>query len=84
MCLEVIAQVLELPADQEGIAIVDANGSVRRVSLVMLTLENTQVVPGDWLRVHTGLAMSILPPDEAHHLLELHNEMLAAVSEGES
>lgn len=84
MCLEVIAQVLELPTDQEGMAIVDANGSVRRVSLVMLTLENAQVVPGDWLLVHTGLAMSILSPDEAHQLLELHNEMLAAVSEGGS
>ncbi|MGV1037200.1 MAG: HypC/HybG/HupF family hydrogenase formation chaperone [Candidatus Nanopelagicales bacterium] len=84
MCVEVVAQVIELPESEDGIALVDIDGSVRRVSLVMLRLENIDVSPGDWLLTHTGLAVTVLAPDDARDLIDQRTQMLAALSEGEA
>ena len=48
-------------------AIVDIDGGLHRVSLVILQTESVPVRRGDWLAVHTGLATELLSPEAAAH-----------------
>ncbi len=63
MCREWIGRVVSTGAD--GTAIVDVDGALHRVSLVVLETESVPVRSGDWLAVHTGLAIELLTPDAA-------------------
>lgn len=63
MCREWIARVVR--TEDDGTAIVDVDGALHRVSLVVLDTENVPVRDGDWLAVHTGLAIELLTPDAA-------------------
>jgi hydrogenase maturation factor len=62
MCREWIGRVV---STGDGTAIVDVDGALHRVSLVVLETENVPVHTGDWLAVHTGLAIELLTPDAA-------------------
>ena len=80
MCIERVGQVVSLPSEEEGVAIVDIAGSLRRVSTAMLVLEGVEIAPGDWVPAHTGLAVRVLPEGEARRLVSAYEEMQAAVS----
>jgi hydrogenase expression/formation protein HypC len=62
-------------------AVTDVDGTERRVSLAVLTLDGRTVEPGDWLLVHTGLAVETLDPVEAAELVALHRSLHAAEEE---
>jgi hydrogenase expression/formation protein HypC len=79
MCLETPAQVVAL--DPDGLtATVTTDQRTGRALLMTLDADAEPVRPGDWLLVHSGLAVGRLSPDEAHELLELIGE---AGAEGE-
>lgn len=63
MCREWIGQVVRTWPD--GTATVDVDGAAHRVSLVVLETEDVPVGAGDWVAVHTGLALEVLTPGAA-------------------
>ncbi len=71
MCVSMPARVLAVH-DHGREALVDIDGSERRVALTVLIFDGKTVAPGEWLLVHTGLAVEILAPSDAADLLELH------------
>ena len=80
MCVSMPARVLSV--DRGGHeAVVDVDGTERRVSLVVLTLDGRTVEPGAWLLVHTGLAVETLDPADAAELVALHRSLHAAEEE---
>jgi hydrogenase expression/formation protein HypC len=76
MCLAIPAQVVSLNAD--GTATVSIGGLKKAVSLALVD----GVVPGDYVIVHTGFALSKLDADEAERTLALLRD--AGVSVGEA
>ena len=77
MCLAIPMRVLEV----DGLsARCDARGSERSVSLLLL--QDQGVRPGDYLVVHLGTAMQVLPAEEALAVWALYDEMLAAEAAG--
>jgi hydrogenase expression/formation protein HypC len=70
MCLELPAFVMEVDADGMS-AIVRANDRTARVLLLALDAEREAVQPGDWLLVHTGIAVQRISSSEAADLLDL-------------
>jgi hydrogenase expression/formation protein HypC len=62
MCLSEAACVVEVDGDS---AVVDLRGAHRRVPLVMLTFAGEVITPGDWLLLHTGLAVARISATEA-------------------
>ena len=71
MCISMAARCLPSTTTVAP-PVVDIDGSERRVALTVLILEGKTVATGDWLLVHTGLAVEILTPASAADLLELH------------
>jgi hydrogenase expression/formation protein HypC len=67
MCVAEPAQVLRVDAD---IAEVDVRGITRLVPLILLESTGVPVAPGDWLLVHTGLAVARISAAEAAEHLE--------------
>lgn len=74
MCLSLAGRV-DLVEGEE--AVVDVDGRPRRISLALLLLEGVPVAPGDWVLVHTGLAVSLLDPAEAAGIARLRRAMSA-------
>lgn len=64
MCLAIPGKVVEMTSsgDQES-ALVEVMGVRRKIDLGLLT-EN-QVVPGDWVLIHVGFAMSKISEADA-------------------
>jgi hydrogenase expression/formation protein HypC len=82
MCLAIPGKIVEMVADQATLALVDVNGVRRRVDLGLLVDENP--VPGDWVLIHVGFAMSkISEQDAAEQMrtLRILGEDLAAMEE---
>ena len=76
MCLSCAGRVLEVDAELHE-AIVDVDGSARRVSLALSVLEGVDVGAGDWVLVHTGFVMGVIDEAEATELVALHREVAA-------
>lgn len=68
MCLTRIARIHSLPADGE--AVVDLGGRDHVVSLAPLVLEGREVGVGDWVLIHTGLAVERVDEATAREMLE--------------
>jgi hydrogenase expression/formation protein HypC len=73
MCLAVLGCVATVDGEH---AVVDVDGRHRRVSLALLMLERQQVTIGDWVLVHTGIAVSVLDPDDAAEALRLRRRLM--------
>jgi hydrogenase expression/formation protein HypC len=71
MCLAIPGQVLEIVDESNRLAKVDVAGVVRNVNVMLL--EDT--VPGDWVLIHVGFALSKVDEDEARATLRLLEEM---------
>jgi hydrogenase expression/formation protein HypC len=76
MCLAIPGQIVEMHADQPLLAKVDVGGVRRNVNVGLL--EET-LVPGDWILIHVGFALSKIGEQEAHDQLQ----MLKAMGEDE-
>jgi hydrogenase assembly chaperone HypC/HupF len=62
MCLPEAACVIEVDGDS---AVVELRGAHRHVPLVLLTFAGEVVQAGDWLLLHTGLAVTRITAAEA-------------------
>lgn len=82
MCVELVGQVVEIPSDKEGVAVVSVDGRLRRVSTALLLVEGVDVSVGQWLQTHTGLAVRVLPESEARQLVKAYEEMRSAPEGG--
>ncbi|MBA4176290.1 MAG: HypC/HybG/HupF family hydrogenase formation chaperone [Leptothrix sp. (in: Bacteria)] len=68
MCLALPVRVVELVGDEE--ALVDLGGIRKQISLALVD----GVVPGDYVILHVGYALSRLDPGEAARTLALFAE----------
>lgn len=73
MCLGIPGQVVETPAEVNGLLYgkVEFNGVRRPVCLACVP----EVVPGDYVIVHAGIAISRLDTAEAERLLQHLREL---------
>ncbi len=63
MCLGIPGQIVELLAEHEHLAKVDVSGVGRTINIGLL--EDERLVPGDWVLIHVGFAMSKIDEEEA-------------------
>jgi hydrogenase assembly chaperone HypC/HupF len=68
MCLAIVGSVLSID-DVLGTAVVQADDRRWEVSLAPIVLTGGRVRPGDWLLLHTGLAIAVLGDVEARQLI---------------
>jgi len=73
MCLAIPGQVVEMPAEQPMLARVDVGGVRRNVNIALL--EDANIVPGDWILIHVGFALSKIGAAQAHEQLRLLKAM---------
>jgi hydrogenase expression/formation protein HypC len=82
MCLAIPGKIVEIASDNPNSAMVDVVGMRRRVDLGLL--EEDRPVPGDWVLIHVGFAMSKISEVDAldqMRTLEMLGECEAAVQE---
>jgi hydrogenase expression/formation protein HypC len=84
MCLAVPGKVLEIEYNPQGVRMAKASfgGIVKTVCLEY----TPEIVPGDYVLVHVGFALSKVDEEEAERTYEILREMnqLAELEEGES
>ena len=68
MCLGIPGEVLSIRTDQPDLAMVDVSGVRRAINIGLLADE--AVVPGDWVLIHVGFALSKIDEDEAKAALD--------------
>jgi hydrogenase expression/formation protein HypC len=68
MCLGIPGEVIEILADRPDLARVDVSGVKRAINIGLLAEE--EVVPGDWVLIHVGFALSKIDEDEARAAME--------------
>lgn len=75
MCLAIPSKIVEI---KEGLGIIDADGVIREVSLLLL--EEARV--GDYVIVHAGFALHKIDEEEAMESLKILREALALTEQG--
>ncbi len=74
MCIGIPAQVIAISGEGAmSTATVLLQEAERRVNLALLADDG--IVPGDWVLVHAGLAMSKLSEEEAREVIALQREV---------
>ena len=68
MCLGIPGEVIELMTDHEDLALVSVEGVKRAVNIGLLSDE--ELVPGDWILIHVGFALSKIDEAEAKASLD--------------
>jgi hydrogenase expression/formation protein HypC len=68
MCLGIPGEIVELVADQPDLAKVDVSGVRRMINIGLLA--DDPPVPGEWVLIHVGFALSKIDEDEAAAALE--------------
>ena len=74
MCLAIPGKVVEITDETHRLATVDVGGVRRTVNIGLLDGDEP-VVPGDWVLIHVGFAMSRVDEEEANATLELLQRM---------
>jgi hydrogenase expression/formation protein HypC len=76
MCLAIPGQVIEFVDQGNQIAKVDVVGVRRNINVGLLADdEGGGAVPGDWVLIHVGFALSKVDEEEAHATLSLLEKM---------
>jgi hydrogenase expression/formation protein HypC len=73
MCLAIPGRILEMVDEANRLARVDVAGVRRTVNVGLLDQDGEGVVPGDWVLIHVGFALSKVDEEEAlatHRLLQ--------------
>lgn len=73
MCLAIPGKIVELLADDRSLALVDVLGVRRKVDLGLLLEQHP--IPGDWVLIHVGFAMSKIGEEEALQQLRTLTEL---------
>ena len=88
MCLGIPGEIVEILADREDLAMVSVEGVKRVVNIGLL--EDEPLVPGDWILIHVGFALSKIDEREAKASLEwltgvgdAYTDELAALAESD-
>ena len=68
MCLGIPGRVVEIVDDQFDIAKVEVSGVRRNISIALVRPDG--IIPGDWVLVHVGFAMSKIDETEAQETLK--------------
>ena len=68
MCLGIPGQVVELLESHEHLAKVEVAGVRRTINIGLL--EDEGIVPGDWVLIHVGFALSKIDEQEAAAALQ--------------
>jgi hydrogenase expression/formation protein HypC len=63
MCLGIPGQVVELVDSNDQLARADVSGVTRVINIGLL--EEERLVPGDWVLIHVGFALSKIDEEEA-------------------
>jgi hydrogenase expression/formation protein HypC len=63
MCLGIPGEVVELHPEQPDLAKVDVSGVRRMINIGLLS--DDPPVPGDWVLIHVGFALSKIDENEA-------------------
>jgi len=82
MCLAIPGKIVEIAPDNLESALVDVVGVRRRIDLGLL--QDDRPVPGDWVLIHVGFAMSKISEQDAAdqmNTLKLLGEVEGAVQE---
>ena len=75
MCLAIPGQIVEIVDEQNRLARVDVAGVLRNVNIGLLDGDGAGGVPGDWVLIHVGFAMSKVDEEEARATLGLLQQM---------
>ena len=72
MCLGIPGEVIELLADQPDLAVVSVEGVKRAVNIALLREDDggLDLVPGEWVLIHVGFALSKIDEAEAKASLD--------------
>jgi hydrogenase expression/formation protein HypC len=88
MCLGIPGEIVEILADREDLAMVSVEGVKRAVNIGLL--DDETLVPGDWILIHVGFALSKIDEREAKASLEwltgvgdAYTDELAALAESD-
>jgi hydrogenase expression/formation protein HypC len=84
MCLAIPGKIIEIAADNRDSALVDVVGVRRRIDLGLL--QEDKPVPGDWVLIHVGFAMSKISEQDAAdqmNTLRMLGEIEGAVQEAQ-
>ncbi|GAA1697676.1 HypC/HybG/HupF family hydrogenase formation chaperone [Fodinicola feengrottensis] len=68
MCLGIPGEIIEILHDKPDLAMVDVSGVRRAINIGLL--EDDPPVPGDWILIHVGFALSKIDEGEAKAALE--------------
>lgn len=82
MCLAIPGRILELDSENSMLALVEVVGVRRKVDLGLL--QDEPPVPGDWVLIHVGFAMSKISAGDAEdqmRTLTMLGEAEAAIQE---
>ena len=79
MCLGIPGEVVELNPANPDLAKVEVAGVRRNINIGLLADEG--VIPGDWVLIHVGFAMSKIDEEEAQRAMEGLQLMGAAYAE---
>ena len=76
MCLAIPGQVIEFVDEGNQIAKVDVVGVRRNINVGLLADDDGGgAMPGDWVLIHVGFALSKVDEEEAHATLSLLEKM---------
>ena len=75
MCLAIPGQIVEIVDEDKRLARVDVAGVRRNVNIGLLDSDEDGAVPGDWVLIHVGFALSRIDEEEAHATHELLRQM---------
>jgi hydrogenase expression/formation protein HypC len=70
VCLAIPGQILEVVDESNRLARVDVGGVQRNVNIGLLDTDGEGAVPGDWVLIHVGFAMSKVDAEEARETRE--------------
>ncbi len=68
MCLGIPGEVIEILSDRPDLAKVDVSGVRRNINIGLLG--DDRPVPGEWILIHVGFALSKIDEAEAQAALE--------------
>jgi len=75
MCLAIPGQIVEIVDEEKRLARVEVAGVRRNVNIGLLDSDEDGAVPGDWVLIHVGFALSRIDEEEAHATHELLRQM---------
>ena len=78
MCLAIPGKIIEISVDNPDTALIEVVGVRRKVDLGLL--QDDRPVPGDWVLIHVGFAMSKISEKDAIEQMET----LRMLGEGEA